>query len=73
MFLFLISLVVGEFYGNDLTGTVPAEVCDLRPAPIGTGLLGVLSVDCSPNPSTGLVEVECSCCSGCNAEAATAL
>ena len=46
---------------NDLTGTMPEEVCALRNNTSPPGVLGVLVTDCAGDPP----EVECPCCSSC--------
>ena len=42
---------------------MPSEVCDLLDKdPL---VLSSLTSDCTPDPTTGLAELECSCCTFC--------
>ena len=62
----LASAVVADFFGNELTGSMPEAVCDLRQPPFGTGALFRLSSDCNPDPNNGdEIAVLCECCSDC--------
>lgn len=56
------TLGFAEFFNNTLTGTMPSGVCDL----FVTGVLNLLAADCFPNPDTGVVELECTCCTSCS-------
>lgn len=53
------NLQFASFFNNDITGTMPDEVCDLTPDPLAN-----LESDC--DDTDGPPEIECECCTFCN-------
>ena len=58
----LTQLVTLEVQGNDLTGTMPLSVCEIATLHAGNSYL---IADCEKDQTTGMVEIECSCCTSC--------
>lgn len=51
------------FHRNDLSGSVPSELCAIRNDNLDTFIN--LFADCAPNPTDGVVQTPCACCTQC--------